>query len=718
MHHKRPRCPTLIPSLTASTLLFIITSTVAYGRPVAGASPFVSDAAAFASAPVAGTLSGPTVGPTPPDYEFIIERTWLKMSDGVRLSVTYLKPTPATPGEKFPVLLDLYPYRKDEYPDSHPAYFARRGYIMATIDVRGTGSSEGATPPREYSEQELDDAVEIIDLLSKVEGSNGRVGMWGKSWGGFNSIQVAMRNPPALKAILATEATDDLYHDDVHHMDGAFHLDQFIPFMDNEASMPQTPGYEMDEAYFRDRFNHYPWFLTYTKNQLDGEFWRRNSLRWQYEKMQIPSYLIGGLLDGYRDSVPRMLANVKAPVRAAMGPYKHDWPDNGVPGPNYEWRYEAVRWWDYWLKDRNTGIMDDPPLWIFVREGHGPDINLKTTPGHWIGTEWPISGTEWKRLYPSDYRVLKDLPGDRAEQSLRYAPSYGLETGLWWGEPTGDMRPDDAGSMVFDSAVVEEAFEIVGFPKVRLRVSTDAPTAHWVARLEDVQPDGTVSLVGGMLLNGSQRRSRLEPEPLVPGKVYDLEFDMHFTTWTFRPGHRIRLSVSNSLWPMIWPTPHPMTSKLYLGVEPTRIELPVIPARKYRTPEFRPPEPHERIGEGEYSASVPWPFGVFEHKRSVRTGTFSLEWKGYSDFENHGNRYHTYERNYYQTKDSSPAESRFEGEGGRSVDLGDRVIEIRSTVDVRSDEKNFHVTIVRYAYENGVLLRKREWSETIPRMFN
>lgn len=656
--------------------------------------------------------------PSQPVYDFVIEISWLTMKDGVPLSVTFYRPVAKIPGEKFPVLFDLYPYRKDEYPYDHPLYFVRRGFILASVDIRGTGSSEGSVPPREYSEQELDDAVEIIGQLSKLPDSNGRVGMWGKSWGGFNSIQVAMRQPPALKAILAVMATDDLYLDDVHHMDGAFHLDQFMPAMDHENTLPQTPGYLLDEAYFRDRFNHYPWFLTYTKNQLDGEFWRKNSLRWQYDKIQIPVYLIGGLLDGYRDSIPRMLANMKVPVRASLGPYKHDWPDNGMPGPNYEWRHEAVRWWDYWLKDKDTGIINEPRLALFIRSGHAPDMGLEMTPGNWVWVDWPIDGTRWEKFYASESGSLQIRPGEQAEESLRYVPSYGVATGLWWGEPTGDIRPDDAGSLVFDSPVVEESFEIAGFPKVHLRVSADAPLAHWVARLEDVQPDGTVSLVAGRLLNGSQRNSRLNPEALVPGEIYDLEFKMHFTTWTFQRGHRIRLSVSNSLFPMIWPTPYPMTTTLYLGDENTYFELPVIPAVERKAPNFLPPEPREERTDARYLEGEAWPQGFYEWKRDLWSTKTSVEWKGYSDFENPNGRFHTYERNYYETSDKRPADSRFSGEAGRRIQLKDRALEFRTTLDVRSDEKNFYVTVVRYVYENGRLLRQREWQETIPRVFN
>jgi hypothetical protein len=265
--------------------------------------------------------------------------------------------------------------------------------------------------------------------------------------------------------------------------------------------------------------------------------------------------------------------------------------------------------------------------------------------------------------------------------------------------------------------VLEEGFEIVGFPRVRLRVSADAPLAHWVARLEDVRPDGTVSLVTGRLLNGSQRHSRLEPELLEPGEIYDLEIDLHFTTWTFKAGHRVRLAVSNALFPMIWPTPHPMTTELHLGVESTRMELPVIPPAERKVPAFLPPEPREELAEVRYLESVPW-LDSYEYKRDLWRTSTSVEWKSHSEFVNHGRRHRTNERNYYETNDNRPAESRFSGEARTTIDLEDRKLELRSTFDVRSDERNFYVRIIRHLFKDDDLLRQREWNETIPRMFN
>ncbi len=659
---------------------------------------------------------------TPPIYEFTIESDWLTMEDGVRLSVTFFKPLPRYSGEKFPVLFEFLPYRKDDsfYRRDYPlySYFVRRGFIMAKVDIRGTGSSEGIVPPREYSEQELVDAVEIIDQLSKLPDSNSRVGMWGISWGGFNSIQVAMRQPPALKAILAIDASDDLFHDDVHYIDGAYHVDAYELSIDHENGLPRTPDYELDEDYFQDRFNAYPWFLTYLRQQKDGDFWRRNSLRWNYDQIRIPAYIIGGLLDGYRDSVPRMLENMKIPIKAEIGPWVHAWPDNGVPGPNYEWRHEAVRWWDYWLKNRDTGILDDPRFTVFIREGHGPDPDLQMTPGHWICTDWPIPGTSWMKLFPGKDHQLQAEPDISAAEALRYIPSYGLATGFWWGEPTGDMRPDDAGSLVFDSPVLEKKFEMVGFPRVRLRVSADAPLAHWIVRLEDVQPDGTVSLVTGALLNGSQRLSRLEPELLKPGETYDLEIEMHFTTWTFKPGHRLRLAVSNALFPMIWPTPYPMTTKLMVGNMNTCLELPVIPSQERKGPNFRAPEPREQRPDARYLGGAGWPHGIFELKKDLWSSQVSVVWQGTNDFEIQGRRYLTYEKNYFETNDENPAQSCFCGEAGHRIELKDRHLYLRTTIELHSDKENFKVTIVREIFENDVLVRKKEWKETIPRTFN
>src|SRR5687768_5430070 len=214
--------------------------------------------------------------PSPPTYNIRIDEAWIALPDGVRLSADLYMPDGGNAGERFPVLLEYLPYRKAEgrgrnYPLY--SYFVQRGYVVAAVDIRGTGNSEGRLIPYEYSEIEQKDGESVIDWLSKQPWSNGSVGMFGISWGGFNSIQMAARNIPALKAIIAIDATEDLYQDDVHYMDGIMHLDSWEMSMDLDNARPGAPEYVVDDANFRDRFDTEPWMLTYKKQQRDGSFW-------------------------------------------------------------------------------------------------------------------------------------------------------------------------------------------------------------------------------------------------------------------------------------------------------------------------------------------------------------------------------------------------------------------------------------------------------------
>lgn len=139
----------------------------------------------------------------------------IPMKDGIHLAATLYMPADLRRGERLPALLEYLPYRKDDDTASDDfgqhAYFAARGYVSVRVDIRGFGNSEGIPPTREYSQQEQLDGEQVIAWLARQPWSNGNVGMFGISWGGFNSIQMAMRRPAALKAILAIEATEALF---------------------------------------------------------------------------------------------------------------------------------------------------------------------------------------------------------------------------------------------------------------------------------------------------------------------------------------------------------------------------------------------------------------------------------------------------------------------------------------------------------------------------
>jgi len=639
------------------------------------------------------------------------------MSDGVRLSATLYMPDGAKPGEKFPALLEYLPYRKDDamaernYPIH--SYFAQHGYVSATVDIRGFGSSEGVPTGREYSEQELRDGEQVIAWLASQTWSSGKVGMFGISWGGFNSIQMAMRHPPALKAILAVDATEELFHDDIHFIDGMMHLDEFELDMDLSPGITGSPDYTLEEKILGPRFDAPPWSLLYLKHQRDSEFW--HSPERPLKEIKIPCFLIGGLLDGYRDSIPRMLQQVKAPVKAIIGPWNHTFPNDAEPGPQVEWRDQAVRWWDYWLKDRNTGVMEDPPLSIYVRSWHPPDPHLKDVPGHWRAERgWPPSNVYDTTLYLLDAHALSPDPGTSASHRLRYVPTAGVEAGFWWGELLPDQRPIDAFSLTYDSAPMKEDITIIGRPHALLQASASAPLADWFVRLSDVAPDGSVTLVTGAGMNGTQRDSMSDPKDLEPGKIYSLDIELHLTTWTFPKGHRIRMAVSNALWPMIWPTPYAMTTSLQLGgKQGSRLILPLVPPSAYATPRFAAPEPSEKrndiTSEGEI---LP---GDWKIERDLFDGTSKASWNGKSETTYPWGKETDLEKLVYAASEDHPEKSSAMGEAESIFELKGRVLSWRGRLTITSDAKNFYYKYTRELLKDGQPVKQKTWEETIAR---
>ncbi|HLQ22455.1 MAG TPA: CocE/NonD family hydrolase, partial [Gemmatimonadales bacterium] len=658
---------------------------------------------------------------SPPAYDVSMQEAWIPMRDGVRLAADLYLPKGGKSKERFPVLLEYLPYRKtEERGDRHGvyAYFVRRGYIVARVDIRGTGNSEGRLIEYEYTEQEQKDGEDVIAWLARQPFSTGKVGMFGISWGGFNSIHMAMRNPPALKAIIAIDATDDLYEDDVHFMDGGMHVDSWEMSMDLANAMPGAPGYVIDEAFFRDRFDTPPWMLTYKRQQRDGPFWDRTALKTRYGSIKIPTFMIGGWYDGYRDSVPRVLEHLTAPVKAIVGPWSHFFPHDAQPQPRIEWRHEAVRWFDQHLKGRDTGIMAEPRFAVFVRRWHPPGSDLDVIPGEWRWEDgWPIARIQSRTLYPEPNHTLgaaspagtADTDGGMTRpassaapaatvHSLRYVPTSGIEAGgpvMWWGDMAPDQRPTDALALVYDSDPLEEEVEILGLPHAVLNVSADAPLARWFPRLSDVAPDGTVTLITGAGFNGAHRESARNPKPLEPGRPVTLDIEMHFTSWVFPKGHRMRLAVGNSQWPMIWPTPYPMTTTLHLGgPDPTRLLLPVVPRADRPAPKFLQPEADPKLpgfsvidegttsGYGEISSIERSPQRHATKVVATNGGGAKYPW---------GTERYT-ESITHEARDDHPEATSVLGEYSTTVQLPDRTLRWEARLTFRSDRENFYYT--------------------------
>jgi hypothetical protein len=651
----------------------------------------------------------------------------IPMRDGVRLAADLWKPEQGK--GPFPVLLEYLPYRKTEARGnsfSLYSYFVRHGFVVARVDIRGTGNSEGTLIPYEYSEIEQRDGEDVIAWLAKQPFSNGSVGMFGISWGGFNSIHMAMRNPPALKAIIAVDATDDLYQDDVHFMDGIMHVDSWEMSQDLHNAVPGAPDYVIDDRYFAERFDQPPWMLTYKAQQRDGPFWDRTALNKRYESIRIPVFMIGGWYDGYRDAIPRMLERVKAPTKAIVGAWDHTYPDEPYPKPGFDWRHEAVRWFDQWLKGRDTGIMKEPRLAVYVRDWHPPGPYLEEAPGRWRYEDgWPIPRIRERVMHPRADRSLGDEAGAASVDRLRYVPTSGVEAGgpvMWWGDVAPDQRPTDAFSLVYDTPPLDQPVEILGLPKALLRVAADVPHVDWYARLNDVAPDGTVTQVAGAGMNGAHRVSAREPKAIEKDQPFPLEIEMHFTSWVFPKGHRIRLAVSNAQWPMNWPTPYPATTSLYLGPDASRLILPVVPADSPARPApgYLPIPPKEAAFPGYESIAMETPSAYGEISsvdRNPRSGKATVVATNNSAERYPWGEERNTEKITHEAEDGHPETASVRGEYSKEIKLPSRTLRFESVVTFSSDSRNFRYQGTRKLYENGKLLREKSWDKTIPRDF-
>ncbi len=646
-----------------------------------------------------------------------MQQAWIPMKDGVRLAATLYMPDGAKPEEKFPALLEYLPYRKDDgtaagdYP--RHTYFAHRGYVSVRVDIRGFGASEGVPPEREYSEQEQEDGEQVIAWLTHQPWSNGNVGMFGISWGGFTALQMAMRHAPGLKAIIAICATAELFHDDVHYIDGMAHIDEFELNMDMAEGWVGAPDYSLDEKVLGPRFDSPPWSLLYLKHQHDGPFWR-DRVR-PLSEITIPSFLIGGLQDGYRDNIPDMLMQSKAPIKAIVGPWNHSFPNDADFGPRVEWRDQAVRWFDHWLKGRDTGVEHDPRLVIYMQHWHPPDPNLPEVPGDWRREDvWPPKSAKNMTFFLQPNHSLAQSAPPETMHQLKYVPTVGVEAGFWWGELLSDPRPVDAFSLVYDSAPLEQDFAILGRPHALLRASATAPLADWFTRLSDIAPDGTVTQITGAGINGAQRDSMTEPRDLEPDKIYPLDIKMHLTSWVFPKGHRIRVAISNALWPMILPTPYSMTTSLELGGSAgSRLVLPIVPVHGEKAPDFSPPQPMEERSDIK-SMGFPWP-GDWTVERDEARQKTTVHWKGKDGYEFPWGAENDFESLTYQGDDAHPETSSVQGEAESVFALKGRTLVWRGHLLVTTDQKNFYYKYTRELLKDGQMLKSKTWQETIPR---
>ncbi len=639
----------------------------------------------------------------------------IAMSDGVVLAATLYLPDTSDPQ---PCLLEALPYRKDDLTSSYaPSYEAlrdRHGYAVCRLDLRGTGSSAGDALD-EYPPVEQSDLAEVIAWLADQDWCDGQVGMWGTSYSGFNSLQMACEQPPALKAICAIYATDDRWTDDVHWRGGALRLvDQvdYNHYMTPMCVLPPVPavwglsgeGQGWEDEWLRRLATNEPWILTWLRESRHGAYWDHGSVRLGgssrgYERIEVPTMIVAGWADGYRNATFRLVEQLAAagtPHRLLAGPWAHADATTAMPGPRIDFDAELAGWFDLWLRQggqHRDGNGHADACDVFVRASTRPEPDLDLHEGHWLRLPSvpPVSAD------------LRPLPGLR---SLVVQPDVG--TAAWidcaghlpWGL-SGDQRLDDARSMTWD--LEPPVGDVVGHPVARLRVSATAPAASLSVKLTDVFPDGTSALVSRGTLDLAFRSGVHDaPSPLVPGQEYDVEVVLDACAYSWSPGQVLRVSIAGSDWPNTIAPPAPVT----LTVHAAEVSLPVLDGA-FPTPTFGPGAEHT----SESAEGIGWTIedDVLARRTTARTvsvseyatpydGRAREDYRGEVSVDRRSFAQHAHAETTYDLSWPGSETDRIE-------------IRVRSVMDLAIVDGSVDVTIDTWASRDGTEVSHRQWTE-------
>ena len=508
--------------------------------------------------------------------------------DGVTLRADVYRPDGAG---RFPVLLSRLPYDKNgRRRPGDIDVFVEHGYVVIMQDTRGRFASDGD----EYYPLigEAQDGHDAVEWAARLPYADGHVGTMGQSYLGATQYLLAPTRPPHLDASFPVSAAADFHQCWVYHTGGAFELGWQIPYailmardtiarrgltdkllaeLERVLAPAPTPwAPPLTDAAYR-RLPLMAWaeqlapvarYLTdYLERPEDGPPWWEINVERRHAEIAVPMYhvtswydifLHGGLANfrGLHERAP-------SAHKLLVGPWAHLFPytnptsggagdvDFG-PAALISIHEIQLRWFDHWLKGIDTGILDEPPVKIFVmgdnrwRDEH----------------EWPLARTRYTPFYLHRDGVLSpEAPGEEAADRFVYDPDDPVPTRggntLILAMGVQDQRPLEARPdvLVYTSAVLTEALEVTGPLVVTLHAASSAPDTDFTAKLVDVRPDGYAQNLADGIVRARYRESRTAPTLLTPGEVTKFTIDLWATSHVFLPGHRIRVEISSSNFP-------------------------------------------------------------------------------------------------------------------------------------------------------------------------
>lgn len=468
---------------------------------------------------------------------------------------------------KVGTIIEYLPYRKSDFTairDSirHP-YYAGHGFASIRVDMRGCGDSDGVLEG-EYLPQEQHDNLKVIDWIISQSWSNGKVGQIGKSWGGFNGLQIAYEQHPSMKSIITVCSTDDRYSDDVHYRGGcmmASDMNWWASTMFTYNARPQDPDVKPDwRKNWMERLNLEPNVIEWCKHQRRDEFWQHGSVCEDYSKVDIPVLAIGGWKDGYSNAVFRMMENLpNEDNRSIVGPWVHEFPDVATPGPTIGYNQIVVSWFHKYLSDPIYDASQQFDVWamkkynLYLQDPADEIEEYDYRPGKWVSFDKFGDNLS----FHLDGTLNTEKSNSSKEISFSGTPEYGLYRGKWCpfgesGDFASNQLTEDSKSFTIDSQELKEDIELIGFPTVTMELKSDLPLANLSVRLLDLT--NTSKLVSWGQLNLNKYIGTMEkPELLKVGEKYRIEIKLDCIGYKFLKGHKIRIALSTTDWPSMWP---------------------------------------------------------------------------------------------------------------------------------------------------------------------
>lgn len=658
-----------------------------------------------------------------------IDNAWITLADGTRLAARFWLPEDAEQ-HPVPAILEYLPYRKrdgtavrDEL--THP-YLAGHGYACVRVDMRGNGESDGLMHD-EYAPQEQADALEVIEWIAAQPWCNGRLGMMGISWGGFNSLQLAALQPEPLKAIITLCSTDDRYADDIHYKGGNMLLENLgwaATMLSFSAAVPdpQLVGERWREMWLN-RLENMPLLAeTWLSHQHRDAYWQHGSVCEHYGDIKAAVYAISGWGDAYMNSIPRMMKHLACPKKALVGPWIHKYPHFAIPDPAIGFLQEALRWWDYWLKEIDTGIMEEPECTFYLQDGLPPAPRYDVRPGQWVHTHgWPAPDDEVETttLVLGDHGLV--VQGElnesrRITSPLTAGSLQGEYIGLWYGADfPPDQRRDDGLALTFDSTPWQDGVEILGQPTLEVLIASDTDCGQLNVRLCDVSPDGESALITYGTLNLTLRDDLGVIDPPIPGTPMQICLPMDLIGYRLPPGHRLRVALSSASFPLVW-SPKKRSDLTLLAGTP-RLKLPISRSAHIDMP-FEPPEAAtpcrlETLRPGAPKRTISEDVGSGEVTVTVEDDMGDVR------FLDHGLRVDQRAREVYTSHPTDATKTRAEIQwtykASREEGEGQFSVTVESRYQLRCDEESFYLSASQVAREGEQVVSDRHWSHTLPR---